>query len=97
MQFEHFPRLIKTTAMAPPYSTNPTYRAVGEGKAWSPGLIARLPWLGFAALLGSILGIVASVAILTASNGRPIANWPIQPTVCLSLASTASNIMLPFA
>jgi len=77
--------------------TNPTYRSVEDREPWCPDWIARLPWLGFAALLGSILGIATSVGILVASNGRPITDWRIQPTVWLSVASTASNIMLHFA
>lgn len=83
--------------MAHQHSTNPAYRSVEDREPWSPDWIARLPWLGFAALLGSILGIAASVGILVASNGRPITDWRIQPTVWLSVASTASNIMLHFA
>ncbi|EXJ79179.1 hypothetical protein A1O3_08680 [Capronia epimyces CBS 606.96] len=83
--------------MAHPSSPSPAYRAVEDRAPWSPGWIARLPWLGFAALLGSVLGLAASVGILVASNGRPIADWRIQPTVWLSVASTASNIMLHFA
>jgi hypothetical protein len=83
--------------MAHQRSINPAYRSVEDREPWSPDWIARLPWLGFAALFGSILGIAASVGILVASNGRPITDWLIQPTVWLSVASTASNIMLHFA
>jgi Protein of unknown function (DUF3176) len=75
----------------------PVSRSVETHEPWSPGVFARLPWLGFAALFGSILGIAASIGILIASNDRPITEWRIQPTVWLSVASTASNIMLHFA
>jgi hypothetical protein len=85
------------TAMAHQHLTNPAYHSVEDREPWSPDWIVRLPWLGFAALLGSILGIAASVGVLVASNGRPITEWRIQPTVWLSVASTASNIMLHFA
>lgn len=82
--------------MAHQLSTNPTYRIVQMHEAWSPGWIARLPVLGFGALIGSILCIGAASGILIASNGRPITEWRIQPTVWLSVVSTAFNIMLHF-
>lgn len=64
---------------------------------WQPGFLARFPWLGMGALLGSILGIALSVTILIISDGDPISMWRFQPTVYLSIASTATNIMLHFA
>ncbi|KAF7507374.1 hypothetical protein GJ744_010691 [Endocarpon pusillum] len=66
-------------------------------RPWHPGFLARFPWLGLGALLGSILGVVLSVIILITSDGDPISGWRFQPTVYLSIASTATNIMLHFA
>lgn len=66
-------------------------------RPWQPGFLARFPWLGLGALLGSILGIVLSVTILIILDGDPISGWRFQPTVYLSIASTATNIMLHFA
>lgn len=85
--------------MNPPYSFNPSYSAVnpGSGRPWSPGLFPRLPWLGLGALLGSVLGLGACVAILVVSNGQPVKDWVLQPTVYLSIAYTLTNIMLQYA
>lgn len=82
--------------MAPQYSANSARYTVKERELWSPGWIARLPWLAFSALLGSMLCIAACVGILIASDGHSITAWRIQPTVWLAVLSTASSIMLHF-
>ena len=79
------------------YSNSPAYNAVDHRQPWSPGIFSRLPWLGIAALTGAALGVAASIAILTASNGKPISSWSVQPTVYLAIAATLTNIMLHFA
>src|SRR5271169_6281156 len=70
---------------------------VGRGQAWHSGALVRFPWYGIGALFGSVLGIVASIAILIASDKKPISDWTFQPTVYLSIASTLTNITLYFA
>nr|KAK5436956.1 hypothetical protein LTR18_009321 [Exophiala xenobiotica] len=82
--------------MAHQFSTNPAYHIVESHAPWSPGSVARLPSLGFAALVGAVLCIAASAGILIASNGRPITDWRIQPTVWLAVVSTAFNILLHY-
>ncbi|KAK5216845.1 hypothetical protein LTR72_010215 [Exophiala xenobiotica] len=82
--------------MAPQISTNPAYRIVESHEPWSPGWIAHLPSLGVAALVGCVLCIAAVSGILVASDGRPINDWRIQPTVWLAVVSTAFNIMLHY-
>ena len=69
---------------------------VKSHKPWSPGWISRLPSLGVAALVGSLLCIAAASGILIASDGRPITDWRIQPTVWLAVVSTAFNVMLHY-
>jgi len=64
---------------------------------WHPGGFARLPWPAFAALLGAIGGIAASIAVLILSNRVPITEWSFQPTVYLSIISTITNIMIHYA
>ncbi|KAL9622883.1 MAG: hypothetical protein Q9160_002809 [Pyrenula sp. 1 TL-2023] len=85
--------------MNPSYPFNPTYTAVSRapGSPWSPGFFARFPWLGLGALFGSVLGMGACVAILVVSDGQPIRDWTLQPTVYLSIAYTLANIMLHYA
>jgi len=69
----------------------------GPRNPWRTNPFRRLPWLGFAALVGALLGVVASVFILIKSNGQPTKKWTLQPTVYLAIASTVTNIALHFA
>ncbi|PMD37659.1 hypothetical protein L207DRAFT_493212 [Hyaloscypha variabilis F] len=64
---------------------------------WYPGAFARLPWAAFAALLGAIVGIGGSTAVLILSDGVPITEWTFQPTVYLSIVSTITTIMIHYA
>ncbi|KAE9378619.1 hypothetical protein N431DRAFT_450566 [Stipitochalara longipes BDJ] len=64
---------------------------------WQPGALLRLPWGGFAALLGAIGGVASSIVVLILSNGDPITRWSFQPTVYLSIISTLTNIMIHYA
>ncbi|KAH8778373.1 hypothetical protein F5882DRAFT_501781 [Hyaloscypha sp. PMI_1271] len=64
---------------------------------WKPGVYARLPWSAFAALVGAVGGVVGSVAVLVVSNGKPISDWTVQPTVYLSIISTLTNLMVHYA
>lgn len=64
---------------------------------WKPGVYSRLPWSAFAALVGAVGGVVGSVAILIVSNGKPITDWMVQPTVHLSIISTLTNLMVHYA
>ncbi|OCL06727.1 hypothetical protein AOQ84DRAFT_355343 [Glonium stellatum] len=64
---------------------------------WRTGFWRRFPWLGILALFGAVLCAAAMVGILVASDNKPVDHWNIQPTVYLSIASTAANILLQFA
>lgn len=79
------------------YSRCSAYDGVDSRRSWKPGFLPRLPWLGLLALLGAICGIAAAVGILVTSDGNPITSWTIQPTVWLSVATTATNMLLHFA
>lgn len=69
----------------------------GPKNPWKATAFRRLPILGFAALLGALLGVGASIAILIKSDGQPTKSWSLQPTVYLAIASTVTNIALHFA
>lgn len=43
------------------------------------------------------MGVLAAVVVLYVSNNQPIYSWNVQPTVCLAIASAATNIFLHFA
>lgn len=80
-----------------PTSKTCEYSHVDLRSPWHPSPIRRLPWLGLSALLGTVLGIMASIAILMASNGQPTDVWSLQPKVLLAIASTITNILLHLA
>lgn len=48
-------------------------------------------------MIGSLLGLAACVGILVASNGKPIADWYIQPSVYLAIAVPVVNLLLTFS
>lgn len=51
---------------------------------WHPGVKARFPWLGFAALLTILLCIAFTVIILVTSNGKVQEVWPGRKTLPLT-------------
>jgi len=67
------------------------------GRPWQPGFFRRIPWSGLLCLFGALLGVVASIAILRASDGAPISDWRYSPTVYLSISYTITNILLAVA
>ena len=71
-----------------------SYAVVAGTNPWKPGVLNRFPWFGFLMILGTILGMVASAAILVYSNNEPITAWKYQPATFLALASTLTNICL---
>ncbi|KAL7929508.1 hypothetical protein V8C35DRAFT_315442 [Trichoderma chlorosporum] len=68
-----------------------------QGSVWSPGVLRRLPYSGILSLLGCILCIAATVAILKASDGQPTDDWSLSPTVYLALLTTALNRLAQLA
>lgn len=81
-----------------PFPNNYDYDAIDKAaNPWQPGLFRRAPWLGLGAMLGALLGILAAVIILKASDGQPIQNRSVQPTIYLAIATAATNIFLRYA
>jgi hypothetical protein len=75
-----------------------TGRVVLDGtRQWQPGVFRHLPWSALGCIVGALLGIVASIAILRASDGVPITSWRYAPTVYLSITYTITNILLGVA
>ncbi len=73
------------------------YKSVDPRKEWHTGVFAHLPWLGLAALVGVAGCCAAAAFVLIQSDGQPIHDWTLQPTVYLAIASAAANILLHFA
>ena len=88
--------MIKNMRQTPPSYLYGVPEAL-QRNPWKSGIFRRLPWLGISAFLGALLGIGAAIAILIASNGKPTADWSVQPTVYLAIASAVTNILLHFA
>lgn len=68
-----------------------------KGNPWQPSFSRRAPWLGLAAMLGALIGVLAAMVVLHVSNNKPIHDWTVQPTVYLAIASAATNVLLHFA
>ena len=77
------------------YAYNPVI--TNDRTPWRTSLWRRLPWLGFGALLGVLVGIAAAIAILVKSDQQPVKSWSLQPTVCLAIVTAITNILLHFA
>lgn len=64
---------------------------------WRPSLLQLGPLLGLAALVFAFLQILASYAVLAASNGDLVDNWNVQPTVYLAIFTALGNKTMAFA
>ncbi|ETN44487.1 uncharacterized protein HMPREF1541_10157 [Cyphellophora europaea CBS 101466] len=77
------------------HATPPTaYSAMRAQNPWAPGAVARMPWLPLAGFAVSLVGLIASAAILVYSNGKPIADWAFQPPTYLAIATVITNVCL---
>ena len=64
---------------------------------WRPSVLRVLPLMGLASLTFTGLQIIASYAVLAASNGDEVQTWKYQPTVYLAILTAISNKTLAFA
>lgn len=78
-------------------ATDHTFVDVNNRNPWRAGVLARMPWVGFAALLGTLICASAGAIILILSNGNPLIDWSVQPTVWLAITTALANILLHFA
>ncbi len=68
-----------------------------DGHPWEPGIWRQFPLRGITALSFSLFCMAGSIAIFYRSDGQPVHNWRVSPTVCLALLTTGANISLRFA
>jgi hypothetical protein len=68
-----------------------------QPSAWRPSVLRIGPLVGLAALAFAAAQIVASFAVLKASDGDAVAGWKYQPTVYLAILTAVSNKALSFA
>ena len=55
------------------------------------------PLLGLAALIFSLIQIIAAYAVLVAAEGTRIEEWKVSPSVCLAVLTAISNKALSFS
>jgi Protein of unknown function (DUF3176) len=70
---------------------------VYQGQEWAPGFWRQMPLRGILALFLSLFCMAGSVAVLYRSDGQPVRDWKISPTVYLALLTTGANMTLRFA
>lgn len=73
------------------------YKPGDPQKEWHTSVLAQLPWLRLAALLGATGCCAAAAFGPNHSDGKSIHDWTLQPTVYLAIASAAAKILLHFA
>ncbi|KAL8965507.1 MAG: hypothetical protein Q9183_003817 [Haloplaca sp. 2 TL-2023] len=89
---------MNDTAVKFPISSAYEYNTIKkDGTPWQPRLFRRAPWLGLVALLGALIGVLAGAIVLYISNGKPITDWSIKPTVYLAICSAFTNILVHFS
>jgi Protein of unknown function (DUF3176) len=71
--------------------------SITAASRWKTGFLARMPYLGLAAIAGVVACIAAAIAVLASSNGRPIHQWTVQPTVWLAVIAAIANACLHYA
>lgn len=68
-----------------------------EGNVWLPGFWIQFPWRVILPIVGCLLCLSGSIAILVRSDGQPVDHWSISPTVYLALLTTITNMLLRYA
>ncbi|KAH8799720.1 hypothetical protein F5884DRAFT_115560 [Xylogone sp. PMI_703] len=104
---------VTNVEIQPVSSTDTVYKAISEsdagsaggpspnygsvGNVWSPGVWQRFPYRGILALCGCIGCVVASIVVLVVSDGEPIDDWVLSPTVYLAFLMAGTNMLARFA
>lgn len=76
------------------YTRTQSSDAENYHRSWQTGVWCRMPWMGLTCILGALLGVIASIAILVVSNDVPIMEWRFPPTVYLSISYTVTNVLI---
>ena len=89
----HFEVLGSKDDISPPLEQNCWIQPT----SWRPSVLRVLPLSGLIALAFAFCQILASYAILAASNGDKSVNWTYQPNVYLAILTAISNKAVAFA
>lgn len=71
--------------------------ALWRAGAWTPRFLRLRPLVGLAAVSVSIVCTFAALAVLVISNGEPVVEWPIKPSVYLAIFAAIGNSALALA
>ncbi|KAN0120168.1 hypothetical protein V8E51_002376 [Hyaloscypha variabilis] len=74
--------------------SDPVVERIDEPNPWTPGILARIPRLGFLAMVFNIMMTIVSIVVLVLSNNSQTDHWNkfFQPSVWLSATSTLANM-----
>lgn len=82
---EHFTILVSGKLDTPLPKETGTQKTAPEPAKWQPSFIRLAPLAGIGALLLAACLLVASFAILSASDGVAMSTWPFAPSVYLAI------------
>lgn len=68
-----------------------------KGFQWRPGVWTHIPVPGILAVVGALICIAGTVAVLVRSDGMLVTHWTLSPTVYIALMTTGTNMLLRFA
>lgn len=76
-----------------------SHRTEMKGNPWTPGKLARAPWAGISALIGTVLCLISGVVILVDADSNPVNKWPriAQPSILLSFTYGLASVLLSFS
>jgi hypothetical protein len=91
--------LKSTFAMMSPSkeTTTNTVEPGVQSRAWKTRLWTRFPMLVLLSLFGVLVAMGLALLVLVLADGSVVDDWPVTPTVYLSLAATLANALLRFA
>jgi hypothetical protein len=68
-----------------------------KSRLWGARLIQLGPLAGVFGLFIALGSIFASLGVLVGSDGKPVASWPVQPSIFLAAFTAVANLSIRFA
>lgn len=78
-------------------TTANTVESGAQSRAWKIRLWTRFPMLVLLSFFGVLIAMGLALLVLVLADGSAVDDWPVTPTVYLSLAATLANALLRFA
>ncbi|KAF2172136.1 hypothetical protein M409DRAFT_49878 [Zasmidium cellare ATCC 36951] len=80
-----------STWLRRPFQQRQRQQVTADGNSWQPSFRRTGPLLGLTALGFILLTIPASSLVLALSNGKPVDQWRVQPSVYISVLTGIGN------